>query len=53
LILRRNTPQLAAAGIKGIRIRLSDVSDYLNPFSCGGALHAPQLAARVRRSRLT
>ncbi len=28
-------------------------SDYLTPFSCGGALHAPQLAARVRRRRLT
>ena len=53
IYFKRNTPQLAAAGIKGMRIQFSDVSDYLIPSSCGGALHAPQLAARVRRRRLT
>ena len=43
-IFKRNTPQLAADGIKGIRIQLRDGSDDLDPFSCGGALHAPMLA---------
>ena len=52
-IFKRNTPQLAADGIKGIRIQLRDGSDDLDPFSCGGALHAPQLAARVRRHLFT
>jgi hypothetical protein len=44
---------MLASGIKGIRIQLSEVLDYLNPFSCCGVLDAPQLAARVRRRRST
>jgi hypothetical protein len=44
-IFKRNTPMLAAAGIKGMRIQ-HRILDQLNllPLSCGGALHAPMLA---------
>jgi len=52
-IFKRNTSQLAAAGIKGIRIQFGDVSDYLVPFPCGGALHAPSACCGVRSRRLT
>ena len=50
---KRNTPQLAANGIKGIRIQLRDRSDDRVPFLCGGALHAPSACSGVRRRRLT
>ena len=45
---------MLASGIKGMRIQLRFL-DQLNlvPPSCGGALDAPQLAARVRRRRFT
>jgi hypothetical protein len=48
----RNTPMLAS-GIKGICIHLRMYQLDLNPFSCGSALDAPQLAARVRCRRFT
>ena len=53
LIFKRNTSQLAAAGIKGMRINLG--LDLLNlfPTSCGSALDAPPLAAWVRCRRFT
>ena len=50
---KRNTPQLAAGGIKGIRIQLKDGSDNRVPFLCGVALHAPPACSGVRRRRLT
>jgi hypothetical protein len=53
IYFKRNTPQLAADGIKGIRIQLRDVSDDRVPFLCGGALHAPPACSGVRRRRLT
>jgi len=40
----RNTPMLAS-GIKGIRIQLSDRSDFMVPFSCGGVCIPRLLAA--------
>ena len=45
-IFKRNTPQLSAAGISAYVFNLQ-VWIELNrvPFSCGGALDAPQLAA--------
>ena len=46
LFLKRNTPQLAAAGIKGIRIQLRDWICCLSPSSCGGATHAPSALLR-------
>ena len=42
---KRNTPQLAAAGIRGIRIRLRIECVSLVLSLCGGTLHAPLLAA--------
>jgi len=53
IYFKRNTPQLAADGIKGIRIQLKDGSDDRVPFLCGGALHAPPACSGVRRRRLT
>jgi hypothetical protein len=44
---------MLASGIKGIRIHLRMYQLDLNPFSCGSALDAPQLAARVRCRRFT
>jgi hypothetical protein len=44
---RREHARMLASGIKGMHI-LTRV-----PFSCGGALDASQLAARVRRRRFT
>jgi hypothetical protein len=44
-IFKRNTPQLAAAGIKGKRIQLRIECVSLVRSICGSALHAPQLAA--------
>jgi len=42
LIFKRNTPQLAAAGIKCVRIQLRGLGQLNRaPFSCGGALDAP------------
>jgi hypothetical protein len=43
-IFKRNTPQLAAAGIKCMRIQHRFGSANRVPFSCGGASDAPQLA---------
>ena len=50
-IFKRNTPQLAADGIKGIRIQLGLDQVSLLPISCGSALDAPPLAAWVRCRR--
>jgi hypothetical protein len=52
-IFTGNTPQLAAAGIKGIRIQPRDGSVSLVLFSCGCASHAPPACSGVRRRRLT
>jgi hypothetical protein len=52
-IFTRNTPQLAAAGIKGIRINLGMDPLCLLLFSCGGASHAPPACSGVRRRCLT
>jgi len=44
-LFKRNTPQLAAAGIRGIRIQLRIECVSLVLSLCGGTLHAPLLAA--------
>jgi len=53
LIFKRNTPQLAAAGIKGIRIQLRNGSACLIPALCGGGNMPRLLAAGSAAATLT
>jgi hypothetical protein len=46
---RGHAPLLSVDKVKGKHIQISIGSASIVPFSCGGALDAPQLAAGVRR----